>query len=53
MEQHPSRASALLHALADAADAGYVQVCGALAAFDVRDRLGEITQPVLAIAGAA
>ena len=52
MEQHPSRASALLHALADAADAGYVQVCGALAAFDVRDRLAEITQPVLAIAGA-
>jgi 3-oxoadipate enol-lactonase/4-carboxymuconolactone decarboxylase len=53
MEQHPSRASALLHALADAADAGYAQVCGALAAFDVRDRLGEITQPVLAIGGAA
>lgn len=52
MEQHPSRASALLHALADAADAGYVQVCGALAAFDVRDRLAEVTQPVLAIAGA-
>ena len=52
MEQHPRRASALLHALADAADAGYVQVCGALAAFDVRDRLAEITQPVLAIAGA-
>jgi 3-oxoadipate enol-lactonase/4-carboxymuconolactone decarboxylase len=51
MEQHPRRASALLHALADAADTGYVQVCGALAAFDVRDRLAEITQPVLAIAG--
>ncbi len=27
-------------------------MCGALAAFDVRDRLGEISAPVLAIAGA-
>jgi 3-oxoadipate enol-lactonase/4-carboxymuconolactone decarboxylase len=52
MEQHPSRAGALLHALADASDPGYAQVCGALAAFDVRDRLGEIRQPVLAIGGA-
>jgi 3-oxoadipate enol-lactonase / 4-carboxymuconolactone decarboxylase len=50
-EREPERASALLHALSDAADAGYVQVCGALAEFDVRDRLGEITAPVLAVAG--
>jgi pimeloyl-ACP methyl ester carboxylesterase len=28
-------------------------VCGALADFDVRDRLGEITTPVLTIAGSA
>ena len=28
-------------------------MCGALAEFDVRDRLGEITGPVLAVAGAA
>ena len=31
---------------------GYALVCEALAAFDVRDRLGEITAPVLAVAGA-
>jgi 3-oxoadipate enol-lactonase/4-carboxymuconolactone decarboxylase len=52
MEQHPGRASALLHSLADAADAGYVHACDALAAFDVRERLAEISRPVLAIAGA-
>jgi 3-oxoadipate enol-lactonase/4-carboxymuconolactone decarboxylase len=51
LEREPDRASALLHALSDADDDGYVQVCGALAGFDVRDRLGEITAPVLAVAG--
>lgn len=30
---------------------GYAQVCGALAGFDVTDRLAEIDAPVLAIAG--
>ena len=30
---------------------GYAAVCEALAGFDVRDRLGEITAPVLAVAG--
>ena len=50
-EREPDRASALLHALQDADDAGYAQVCGALAAFDVRDRLHEVTAPVLAVAG--
>ena len=51
-EREPDRgASALLHALHDADDTGYVQVCEALAHFDVRDRLAEISQPVLAIAG--
>ena len=44
--------SALLHALQDADDEGYVRVCEALAGFDVRDRLGEIGAPVLAVAGA-
>jgi hypothetical protein len=43
------RGSALLHALSDADDDGYAAVCGALATFDVRDRLPEIT--VLAVAG--
>ncbi len=51
-EREPDRAGALLHALAGVADEGYAAVCGALAAFDVRDRLGEIGAPVLAVAGA-
>lgn len=51
LERQPERGSALLHALSDADDAGYGAVCSALGAFDVRDRLGEITAPVLTIAG--
>ena len=51
LEAHPETASPLLHALSDADDIGYCQVCEALADFDVRDRLGEITVPVLAVAG--
>ena len=50
-EREPDRGAALLHALHVAVDKGYVQVCEALAHFDVRDRLSEIGQPVLAIAG--
>jgi 3-oxoadipate enol-lactonase/4-carboxymuconolactone decarboxylase len=53
LDREPARGSALLHALQEADDAGYAQVCGALAAFDVRDRLGEIGVPVLAVAGSA
>ena len=52
VEREPERASALLHALRDAADEGYLAVVRALAAYDVRDRLGEIAAPVLAVAGA-
>ena len=52
LEREPERASALLHALRDTSDEGYVAVCGALAAYDVRDRLGEIAAPVVAVAGA-
>ena len=52
LEREPERASALLHTLRDASDDGYVAVCGALAAFDVRDRLAEIATPVVAVAGA-
>lgn len=52
LEREPDRGSALLHALSDAVDEGYTQVCGALAEFDVRDRLDRIAAPVLAIAGA-
>jgi 3-oxoadipate enol-lactonase/4-carboxymuconolactone decarboxylase len=51
VEREPERASALLHALSDTVDEGYVQVCGALAAYDVRDELGRVTVPVLAVAG--
>ncbi len=53
LEREPERGAALLHALQDADDAGYAAVCAALAGFDVRDRLGEIRQPVLAVAGSA
>jgi 3-oxoadipate enol-lactonase/4-carboxymuconolactone decarboxylase len=51
-DRAPGTVSSLLHALQDADDLGYVRVCEALAAFDVRDRLGEIGAPVLAVAGA-
>ena len=52
LEREPERGSALLHALQAAVDEGYGAVCGALAEFDVRDRLAEIGAPVLAVAGA-
>jgi 3-oxoadipate enol-lactonase/4-carboxymuconolactone decarboxylase len=52
LDRHSETASALLHALRDTVDEGYVQVCGALQEFDVRDRLSEIGAPVLAVAGA-
>jgi 3-oxoadipate enol-lactonase/4-carboxymuconolactone decarboxylase len=52
LDRNPEVGSALLHALSEADDEGYAQVCGALATFDVRDRLAEIGVPVLAVAGA-
>ncbi|GGF50142.1 3-oxoadipate enol-lactonase [Marmoricola endophyticus] len=52
LERHPETGSALLHALQSTDDTGYVQVCEALADFDVRDRLGEIAGPLVAVAGA-
>jgi 3-oxoadipate enol-lactonase / 4-carboxymuconolactone decarboxylase len=51
LEREPERGSALLHALRDADDDGYLAVVHALAAYDVRERLGEITSPVVAVAG--
>ncbi|QIG43318.1 alpha/beta fold hydrolase [Nocardioides anomalus] len=51
LEREPERASALLHTLRESDDEGYVAVCGALAAYDVRERLGEIAVPVVAVAG--
>jgi 3-oxoadipate enol-lactonase/4-carboxymuconolactone decarboxylase len=52
LEREPERASALLHALRDSDDEGYVAVCGAIAAYDVGGRLAEIAAPVVAVAGA-
>lgn len=52
LEREPATATALLHVLQDADRHAYAAVCEALAVFDVRDRLSEITAPVLAIAGA-
>ena len=51
-DRRPDDASALLNALRDTDDESYAQACEALAAFDVTDRLSEITTPTLAIAGA-
>ncbi|GAB2602891.1 3-oxoadipate enol-lactonase [Paractinoplanes abujensis] len=51
-QQSPGVAAALLNALRATDPESYALVCEALAAFDVRDRLNEITAPVLAIAGA-
>lgn len=52
LEREPVVASALLLALHETDPEGYAMTCEALAGFDVRDRLGEISVPVLAIAGA-
>lgn len=47
----PAVADELLQALRNVNDAGYVQVCEALADFDVRDRLARIRTPLVAVAG--
>jgi 3-oxoadipate enol-lactonase/4-carboxymuconolactone decarboxylase len=52
VDRRPDIADALVDALRNADDESYAQACEALAAFDVADRLAEITTPVLAIAGA-
>ncbi|MCU7727573.1 4-carboxymuconolactone decarboxylase [Actinoplanes sp. KI2] len=52
-EREPDIAEELLAALRAADPESYALVCEALATFDVRDRLPEITAPVLAVAGAA
>lgn len=51
LEREPALGATLLHALQDADRHGYAACCEALAGFDVRDRLGEVTAPVLAVAG--
>jgi 3-oxoadipate enol-lactonase / 4-carboxymuconolactone decarboxylase len=51
LEREPAVASALLHNLHGTDREGYAMACDALAEFDVRDRLAEISVPVLAVAG--
>lgn len=51
IERHPELTGRLLHVLQDADDESYARCCEALAAFDVRARLGEIAVPVLAAWG--
>jgi 3-oxoadipate enol-lactonase/4-carboxymuconolactone decarboxylase len=53
LERSPKTGSAILQALQDTDDQGYMLVCEALAEFDVRDQLGKIDVPVLAVAGSA
>ena len=50
--REPVTATTLLRSLEEADAEGYAQVCRALAAWDVRDRLARIGSPVLAVAGA-
>ncbi len=51
-DREPDVAGGLLRALSGVLDGGYAESCDALARFDVRDRLGRIRTPVLAVAGA-
>lgn len=53
IEKHPERTTNLLHTLQNADRFAYAHVCNGLAGYDVRDRLGEITIPVVAMGGAA
>lgn len=48
----PEAAEALLEMLRATTDEGYAGCCEAIAEFDVRERLAEITVPTLALAGA-
>jgi 3-oxoadipate enol-lactonase / 4-carboxymuconolactone decarboxylase len=50
-DREPEVAGALLDALRAADPESYAFVCEALATFDVRDRLGAIRAPILAVAG--
>jgi 3-oxoadipate enol-lactonase len=49
--RHPELTGRLLHVLQNADDESYAHCCEALAAYDVRARLGAIAAPVLAVWG--
>lgn len=51
-DRSPGEAKRLLDMLRATPPEGYATCCEAIGAFDVRDRLGEITAPTLTIAGA-
>ncbi|MDQ1129614.1 alpha/beta fold hydrolase [Microbacterium sp. SORGH_AS_0888] len=51
IEREPVLSGRLFHALQDADDESYALCCEALAVYDVRERLGEIGMPVLALWG--
>ncbi|TMS52442.1 4-carboxymuconolactone decarboxylase [Mycobacterium sp. DBP42] len=52
VDRRPDLADELLDALRRSDDESYAQACEALAEFDVTARLGEMTTPLLAVAGA-
>ncbi len=52
IERDPSTSTALLDSLQQADAQGYAATCGALATFDVRDRLRELPPKMLVISGA-
>lgn len=52
IEREPEASARLLHSLQDADRFSYAFCCEALADYDVRERLPQITVPVLALAGA-
>lgn len=49
--KNPARVEAILESLAATGAEGYAGMCAALASFDVRDMLGAIARPVIAIGG--
>jgi 3-oxoadipate enol-lactonase len=51
VEREPELSGRLLHSLRDADSESYSLCCEALAAYDVRDRLGDIRMPVVALWG--
>ncbi len=51
VEREPELSGRLLHALRDADGESYALCCEALAAYDVRERLGELRMPVVALWG--